>query len=186
MKSNNLKPETGRVIVSEPFLEDDFFTRSVVLLARVEESGVMGFILNKPLGNFVYEIIDDFPEFESPVYYGGPVDHDSLFFIHSIPELIGSHFKVGEGIYFGGDFEKLQHMIVSGLIEANQIRFFVGYSGWDSGQLDHELSSDCWLVFERPRQLLNLEVKSLWGELIRSTHSDLAIWSNFPEDPTEN
>lgn len=177
---------SGRVIVSEPFLDDDFFTRSVVLLARMEDSGSMGFILNKPLGNFVHEIIDDFPYFEAPVFYGGPVENESMFFIHSIPNLIGFNFQIDQGLYFGGDFEKLKHLIVAGIIQQHQLRFFVGYSGWDSGQLDHELSEDCWFVFERPEILLEMEVKSLWSELIRSTHSEIAIWANFPEDPSQN
>lgn len=180
------KPESGCILVSEPFLDDDFFSRSVVLLARSEESGTMGFILNKPLNNTVDELIDNFPFFDSPVYYGGPVENNSLFFVHVVPDLIGSSFEIGGGLHFGGDFEKLQNLIVADLIKPNQIRFFAGYSGWDEGQLDHEISEHSWLVFEMPENLMETDPLALWKELIRNTNSEMAIWANFPDDPKEN
>jgi putative transcriptional regulator len=77
MKQLQLAPGKGRLLISEPFLNDDFFHRSVVLLAENSENGTMGFILNKPVGHNVHELINDFPEFESEVYFGGPVDNQS-------------------------------------------------------------------------------------------------------------
>jgi putative transcriptional regulator len=186
MKQLQLEPGKGRLLISEPFLNDDFFHRSVVLLAENSENGTMGFILNKPVGHNVHELINDFPEFESEVYFGGPVDNQSLFFIHTIPHLIGSSFEIGGGIHYGGDFEKLREMVSLAMVQPDQIRFFAGYSGWDAGQLDFEMKEDSWLVFERPPKLLEMKPENLWGELLRKTHSEKAIWSNYPEDPNLN
>jgi putative transcriptional regulator len=186
MKSNILSPASGRVLLSEPFLNDNYFKRSVVLLAKSDAEGSMGFILNKPVGHAIHELVNDFPELNSPVYFGGPVEKNSLFFIHTIPHLIESSFEIDGGIYFGGNFEKIKHFAGLGLISPHQIRFFAGYSGWDSGQLDHEIDEDAWLVFERPHKLMEKNPVSLWGELLRHSKSNLAIWSNFPDNPTLN
>lgn len=186
MKRNTLAPATGRILLSEPFLNDSFFRRSVILLAQNSERGSMGFILNKPVGYNIHELINDFPEMDNQVYFGGPVESNSLFFIHTIPQLIDSSFEIGGGIHYGGDFNKLKKLATVGLIKPHQIRFFAGYSGWDSGQLDFEMQEDSWLVFDRPKELLEMEPENLWGDLLKQTKSELAIWSNFPEDPTLN
>jgi putative transcriptional regulator len=182
----SLEPQKGRILLSEPFLDDDYFNRSVVLLAEKTEQGSMGFILNKPIGYHIHELITDFPEFEAKVYWGGPVNNNALFFIHALPDLIGSHFEIGGGIHYGGDFEKLKQLIPAALIDPDKIRFFAGYSGWDAGQLDAEMRDDAWMVFERPAELLSTSPQLLWGDLLRSTHSEKAIWANFPENPNLN
>lgn len=181
-----LEPQKGRILLSEPSLNDDYFNRSVVLLAEKSEQGSMGFILNKPIDYHVHELVSGFPEFDARVFWGGPVNNNALFFIHAIPELIGSHFEIGGGIYYGGDFDKLKQLIPAAMINPEQIRFFAGYSGWDAGQLDAEMLEESWMVFERPAELLRKEPQQLWGELLRSTNSEKAIWANFPDNPNLN
>jgi putative transcriptional regulator len=186
MKMNLLPPNKGRIMLSEPFLQDSFFKRAVILLAENSEKGSMGFILNKPVGYQIHELISEFPEFDSPVYFGGPVESNSLFFIHTVPDLIDSAFEIGDGIHYGGNYEKLRNMVAMGMVQPDQVRFFAGYSGWDSGQLDFEMEEDSWLVFERPKTLLHMRPESLWSELLKQSHSKMAIWSNYPEDPNLN
>lgn len=179
-------PEKGQILLSEPFLEDDFFKRSVILLAEDGQQGSMGFILNKPVGYRVHEVLNDFPEFDSEVYLGGPVENQSLFFIHTVPQLIGSAFEIAGGIHFGGNFEKLKEMVGLAMIQPEQIRFFAGYSGWDAGQLRHELEEQAWLIFDRPGKLMEMKPDDLWGALLRTTRNEKAIWSNFPDNPELN
>lgn len=186
MKHHKIAPQKGRILLSEPFLNDSFFKRTAILLAESSEKGSMGFILNKPVGYSIHELINDFPEFDAQVYFGGPVESNSLFFIHTIPDLIGFSFEIEDGIYYGGDYEKVKKYASLELLKPQQIRFFAGYSGWDSGQLDFEMQEDSWLVFERPNELLNMKPESLWAELLRKTHSELAIWANYPDDPSLN
>jgi len=186
MNTPQLAPSKGRILLSEPFLNDSFFKRSVILLAESSEKGSMGFILNKPVGYEIHELITDFPEFNSPVYYGGPVENNSLFFVHTVPQLIDCAFEIGGGIYYGGDFEKLRNLAGLGVVKPEHFRFFAGYSGWDAGQLDFEMAESSWLVFERPTKLMDMKPESLWGDLLKKSNNELAIWSNYPEDPSLN
>jgi putative transcriptional regulator len=178
MKQRPLAPEKGRILLSEPFLNDSFFKRSVILMAENTENGSMGFILNKP--------VSDFPEFDAQVYFGGPVESNSLFFLHTVPDLLGFSFEIADGIYYGGHYDKVKQNAGLGLLKPNQIRFFAGYSGWDTGQLDFEMDEESWMVFERPRELLQMKPESLWGELLKQSHSEMAIWANYPDDPSLN
>jgi len=186
MKKRILSPEKGHLLIAEPFMSDNYFVRSVILIAENNTSGAMGFILNKPVGYKIHELIQDFPEFESLVYFGGPVDSNSLFFIHKIPHIIGSSFEIGDGLCYGGNFTKLKESIQLGLVKPDQVRFFAGYSGWDPGQLDFEMMDDSWIVFDKMGDLLQTNAQELWGSLLKTTGSELAIWSNYPEDPNLN
>jgi putative transcriptional regulator len=186
MKQRSLAPDKGRILLSEPFLNDSFFKRSVILMAENAETGSMGFILNKPVGYAVHELVSEFPEFDAQVYFGGPVESNSLFFLHTAPDLIGFSFEIADGIFYGGHYDKVKQYAGLGLLKPNQIRFFAGYSGWDAGQLDFEMDEESWLVFERPGGLLQMKPETLWGELLKQSHSEMAIWANYPDDPTLN
>src|SRR5210317_573671 len=125
IKSNNLNPVKGQVLISEPFLLDFYFKRSVVLLAEHNEEGSFGLILNKPVDILLSEIVDGFPEFDAPVYLGGPVKSDSLYFIHTLGDKIENSLKILDGLYWGGDIEHIKELILLGKIDINQIKFFV-------------------------------------------------------------
>ncbi|MEX1188749.1 MAG: YqgE/AlgH family protein [Bacteroidia bacterium] len=186
MKPRQLAPEKGRILLSEPFLTDSFFKRSAILLAENTENGAMGFILNKPVGYVINELITDFPEFDAQVYFGGPVESNSLFFIHTVPDLLGFSFEIEDGIFYGGDYDKVKKYASLDLLKPSEIRFFAGYSGWDTGQLDFEMEEDSWLVFDRPETLLQMKPESLWGELLKQSRSEMAIWANYTDDPSLN
>ena len=91
---NKLEPKKGRLLVAEPFMEDPNFKRSVILLTGYSQDGVFGFMLNKPIDLKINNLIKDFPTFNAPVYFGGPVQSDSLFYIHSQGEFIEESIKI--------------------------------------------------------------------------------------------
>ena len=141
-------PKKGHLLIAEPsILGDVSFNRSVVLLAEHNDEGSIGFILNKPLS---YNINDLIPEIEATfeIYNGGPVEQDNLYFIHTIPDIIPNSVEISNGIYWGGDFETTKQLINEGKISKNQIRFFLGYSGWSVNQLEMELQENAWIVTE--------------------------------------
>ncbi|MDT7830071.1 YqgE/AlgH family protein [Pricia sp. S334] len=184
----DLKPQKGKLLIAEPTLTGDVsFNRSVVLLAEHSDEGSVGFILNKPLD---YSINDLVTEIEIPfqVYNGGPVEQDNLYFIHKVPQLIMNSIEISDGIYWGGDFENLIGLINSGIVSEGDIRFFLGYSGWSSLQLDHELSSKSWVVANNDHQsgLIHKSSDAFWKEKMKELGGSYLLWSNAPENPNLN
>ena len=183
-----LKPNKGKLLIAEPALTGDVsFNRSVVLLAEHNEEGSVGFILNKPLE---YSINDLVTEIEIPfqVYNGGPVEQDNLYFIHKVPHLINDSVEISDGIFWGGDFENTVRLINEKVITEEDIRFFLGYSGWSSLQLDAELSSKSWIVVknEYASAIIQKSSNAFWKEKMIELGGNYLLWSNAPENPGLN
>ena len=184
----SLKPKKGHLLVAEPSTIGDLsFNRSVVLLADHNSEGSIGFILNKPLGYTIHDLI---PEIEGnfKIYNGGPVEQDNLYFIHNVPELVPESIEISNGIYWGGDFESVSELINQGLIKKNNIRFFLGYTGWDAHQLENELEDNSWIVSENSYQnkIIGKSSTSFWKEKIMELGGEYLLWSNAPENPSLN
>jgi putative transcriptional regulator len=187
IKTNNVKPDPGKILISEPFLLDYYFKRSVILLVDHNEEGSFGVIMNKPLSINLNEVINDFPEFEASIYLGGPVENDSIFFLHTLGDQIEGSIEVVEGLYWGGDMEIVKEMIALKTITTDQIRFYVGYSGWTSNQLDEELERNSWVVSnESSKYLLNTNADKMWAKSLHKLGGSYAFWPNFPNDPGQN
>lgn len=183
-----LKPKKGKLLIAEPTLTGDVsFNRSVVLLAEHNEEGSVGFILNKPLD---YDISDLIAEIHVPfqVFNGGPVEQDNLYFIHKVPHLITNSVEISDGIYWGGDFETTIALINQRTITNKDIRFFLGYSGWASLQLDQELTSKSWIVVTNQYEsdIIEKSTQAFWREKMMELGGDYLLWSNAPENPSLN
>ncbi len=186
-KPSPLGPEAGRLLLSEPLLDDFFFGRSAVLLAEHNNDGSFGVVLNKPTKYFLNEVLEDIPDESIPVFMGGPVNPDSLFFIHTRPDLLGSSVKITEGIYWGGKFDDIREMLKLGMISKNMIRFFIGYSGWSPNQLDDELKRSSWVIADTAAdEIMNTPPEKLWRKKIMSMGKDYSLWLNFPANPELN
>lgn len=184
----NTNPKKGNLLIAEPsILGDVSFNRSVILLADHNKEGSIGFILNKPLN---YTLSDLLPEIEIPlrVYNGGPVEQDNLYFIHKIPDLIPDSIEISNGIFWGGDFKSVIELINAGKLNEKDIRFFLGYSGWDANQLMNELISNSWIVSENiyKNSIIEKIDTTFWKEKMLELGGDYSIWSNAPENPSFN
>lgn len=182
------KLQKGQLLIAEPSIIGDLsFNRSVILLADHNEEGSVGFILNKPLE---YTINDLIPDIESSfiIYNGGPVEQDNLYFIHTIPELITNSIEISNGIFWGGDFELTKSLINQGKINKEDIRFFLGYTGWSANQLEEELQANSWIIFSNTYEssILKKSSKQFWKEKIIELGGEYIIWSNAPENPILN
>ncbi len=183
---NTLELEKGRVLVSEPFMQDPYFKRSVVLLTEHSQEGTVGLILNQPLGIKLNEIVTELTECDFPVFLGGPVNSQNLFFLHKEDKLPG-RVQLSESLYWDGDFELLKDWINSGRINPNEIRFFLGYSGWDYTQLKDEINSQSWLISElNDAVIFQTNTLNLWKKSMQAMGKVQAIYANFPEDPKLN
>lgn len=173
---------TGKVLLSEPFMQDPNFKRAAILLTDYSEEGSVGFILNKQLDMNIDALVADFPDFESVVFYGGPVQTDTIHYIHNLGDLLEKSTKIGEGIYWGGDFKKLKVLIATGLVEPENIRFYVGYSGWSEGQLEEELQSGSWVLADMDANyLFQTEHEALWKKIMSTKGNTFEVISEMPD-----
>lgn len=186
-KENKLGLKQGRLLVAEPFMNDNYFRRSVVVLAELNEKGSVGFILNKPVEMFVHEVIPDFPLTEHRIHFGGPVQRDQLFYIHTLGDTIANSIQIAPGIWWLGDFDQVRQMVEKKEIGQKEIRFFIGYSGWEAGQLEEEMEKKSWFVSKVNRELVfDNDSKNLWSNAVKSLGKEFTPMVNFPEDPALN
>ena len=188
IKHNNLSPGKGKILISEPFSQDAYFQRSVVLLIEHNAKGSMGFVLNKKTGLWVNDFFEGFENASRiPIYLGGPVSSDHLYFVHSLGNIIPDSVQIDDNLYFDGDFESINYYIMSGQPVEGKIKFFLGYSGWTENQLDGEIGQDSWLV-SKPlgHNLLLAEGESFWKHSVELVGGSYITWINYPKDPILN
>ena len=184
---NDSVAEKGNILISEPFLADNYFRRSIVYLTEHNEEGSLGFVLNKPLGIRINEVVDDFPECDLTVSVGGPVSNNTVHYIHTLGAQIPDSVEVSDGVFWGGDFDLVRQLIAEGSVKANELRFFLGYAGWSEGQLDSEMEEHAWLVGKLPRRMVMHSMGSeFWENTLASYKNKYKAWANFPEDPGLN
>lgn len=186
--SNSLEPKAGNILISEPLMNDFHFGRSVVLLIdHVESEGSFGIIINKTLNASVNHITDAFPDFDAPVFLGGPVADNQLFFIHTLGPLIPDSDPIMEGLYWGGDAETLKTLISTGIANETNTRFYLGYAGWDAGQLVSELVRNSWLVNEtNAKQFFGVKPEKMWQTFVNQLGSPYELWGRFPKNVEDN
>ena len=188
IKHNNIAPEKGMILISEPFLRDLSFQRSVVLLIEHNTNGSMGFVLNRNVDLFLNDYIkglDKIPRI--PVFLGGPVSFDHLFFIHSLGDIIPGSIQIGDNLYYDGDFESLNYYLLSGKPVEGKIKFFLGYSGWTKNQLMEEIKMDSWLVSRSSAaELLLANGETFWEKSVKAIGGPYLSWLNYPKDPLLN
>lgn len=184
---NNIMPRQGRILISDPFLNDAYFKRSVVLLTEHNDKGTVGLVLNKPVEVAISEILSDFPAIDTSISVGGPVGTNAVQYIHSLGNIIPNSVKVTNDIWWGGDFELIKQLLKGGVLKDDQIRFFVGYSGWEPRQLEREISENSWVVSELDsRNIMKSRRREFWQQVLNSLGGKYKLWTNFPENPGMN
>ena len=187
IQSNNVLPSRGKILISEPFLRDVTFGRSVILLIDHTEEGSMGLVINKQLPLLLNDIIMEFKYIdEIPLYKGGPIATDTLFYLYTLADIPGA-ISICKGLYLNGDFEEIKRYILQGNKISEHIRFFLGYSGWESEQLSNEIRENTWLVSEEKKSyLMKSDTKDMWRKALEKLGSKYETWSRFPQVPTLN
>lgn len=180
--------EKGTLLVAEPSLGMDMvFGRAVILISEYNNTGTVGFVINKPLTYTVNDLVPDI-ECNFEVYNGGPVEQNNLYFLHTLPHLISNSIEISNGIYWGGDFEEVKQLFLTQEITKSQIRFFLGYSGWSKNQLEEEIENNSWLVFENfhKNKIFEIPASEIWKNKIAKMGGEYLIWTNAPENPILN
>lgn len=188
IETNHVVPSRRKVLISEPFLYDEMFGRSVILLVDHSTDGTMGLVLNKPLPLSLNDVLKEFKDINNiPIYKGGPLSTDTLFYLHTLKDVEDS-LQIGKGVYLNGDFDAIRRYILQGNDIDGKIRFFLGYSGWEHDQLCQEIEENTWLIGSTGISSLMDEKGSaeLWKNVLGQLGGKYEIWSRFPQIPTLN
>ena len=188
IETNHIVPARGKVLISEPFLCDHMFGRSVILLVDHTQDGTMGLVMNKPLPLFLNDLLSEIDCREDiPIYKGGPISTDTLFYLHTL-ETIADSLPIANGFYLNGDFAAIKQFMAEGNSIKGKIRFFLGYSGWESGQLKQEIEENTWVVVKAdiPSLMDEKASKNLWKDALGKLGGKYEMWSRFPQIPTLN
>jgi len=177
----------GTLLISDPFLKDPNFARTVVLLCEHRQEGSFGFVLNKSFNQELGDLIKDAEGLRFPVFDGGPVQKDTLHFLHQRPDQISGGIEVIDGIFWGGDFEEVLSLLKEKKLDKNDIRFFLGYSGWGEGQLSGELNEKSWITREADKRFVfNMSTPQIWKAALKDLGGEYSQMINYPTDPQLN
>lgn len=186
IKTNNISPQKGKILIAEPFLPGSYFNRAIILLVEHNNEGSVGFILNKPVDFPVKEFYNEFPKFNDQLFLGGPVEIESVYYIHKLGKYIPGSIHIKDDLFWGGDFDHLKDLLNSGFADNNQVRFFLGYSGWGKSQLQEELDEDSWLVSDINSSVVMADTNELWKDMVKKLGGKYTLWENYPENPSMN
>jgi putative transcriptional regulator len=182
-----VQPSAGVLLIADPFLKDPNFMRTVVFLTEHREDGTIGFVLNRQYENTLDELIPEIQGYKLPVYYGGPVQMNTIHFLHRYPEQIQGGIEIMKGVYWGGDFDAVIELINKGKADPEKIRFYIGYSGWSSGQLETEMEEKTWLTVKAARKLIfHPNAEEIWKDSLKHLGGEYEMMINFPIDPQLN
>ncbi|MBL0883686.1 MAG: YqgE/AlgH family protein [Chitinophagaceae bacterium] len=179
--------KSGILLISDPFLKDPNFLRTVVFLCEHQEQGSFGFIVNKPIDLTLQDVIQDAEGLLIPLSEGGPVQKDTLHFLHRRPDLIEGGIEVIDHIFWSGDFAQTLALLHSGELPPSDIRFFIGYSGWGESQLQQEVDDKSWITGIAKNQLIfNSDIPAIWKESLNELGGEYRQMVNYPIDPQLN
>lgn len=181
-------PARGDLLISEPFLPDPNFERSVILICENSEEGTFGLVLNKSTDLLLADVMEEDIPFDGTLGVGGPVEQNTLHFIHRLDMPIEGSVSLGAGLYWSGDFEQVKALAREDQLDDRNIKFFLGYSGWSEGQLREELDKQSWFVRRQAthQQLFDQEPDELWKAVLKNMGGKYKVFSNYPVDPRLN
>lgn len=187
VKKSKMKPSAGKLLVSEPFMPNMYFKRTVILLIEHNEEGSIGVVLNKPTFLKIKDVVNSFPDVNHTVHSGGPVNINNIYFLHRLSDIISEGDKLVDDVYWGGNKEEIIDILQANYFEDDKMRIFMGYSGWTPGQLDFEIENYSWIVTDLNTDLIfNTPAKELWSAVVEDMGHEYSYWKNLPINPQMN
>ena len=189
LKTNNISPKKGRILISEPFSNDEMFKHSVVFLTEYSKKGAMGFVLNKFVDDkkFLEAVKKEFLGNSIDISLGGPVSLDRLFTMYvANKNIVEGSIEILPGLYWGGNLTHLRELIISDILPIENVRLFSGYSGWQENQLENEIKENYWLVKDiTPTEVITID-ENIWTNQIKQLEEKYKTWTLVPENPQYN
>lgn len=184
---NNEPTNKGSILISDPFSDDVYFGRSVVLICEHNDEGTFGFVLNNYIDVDLHQLDGNFPNINARISFGGPVSKENLYYIHSFSDITNT-LEIREGLYYGGDFDEITDRIKNAKNPNKEIRFFVGYSGWSVGQLDEEIKNENWITANNisTENIIDTKLDDLWRICLEKQGQRFQLMTKFPRNPMDN
>lgn len=179
--------KSGTLLIATAPLLDPNFQRTVVLLCQhQEDAGTYGLTLNRPMET-PDEVVDELPFLKGELFRGGPVQPEALQLLHPFPSCSRDSLEVLPGLWMGGDFEQIKRGFSDSIFSPERCRFFLGYAGWDGGQLKDECRTGSWICTDASMEfVLDTSPDKMWAEAIRLHGTNHSLYTNFPDDPKMN
>jgi len=182
-----MEPGPGVLLVAEPAMLDPNFKRAVILLCEHSEEGSFGLIVNRPTNLHLPEVLTEPVGIDNQLYLGGPVQPDTLHFLHGYAAEIPESQPIVDGVAWGGPFEEIAEGVRDGVLDAGRFRFFAGYAGWGAGQLAVEISEQSWITMPARAELIfDWPADELWRRLLIGLGGEMALLANYPDEPRMN
>tara|TARA_Y100000385_G_scaffold51152_2_gene48032 strand:+ start:2306 stop:2866 length:561 start_codon:yes stop_codon:yes gene_type:complete len=179
--SPNLFVKIGDVLLAHPLISDKTFNKSVILITNQDSDGITGLCLDKPSKHSLKIIFgEEWPNL--PIYEGGPVDKEALFFLHKCPNIISESHHIKDEIYWCGNFESMKKGLLGGAIDSTMIKFFIGYSGWSLSQMIREINDESWAVIRKLDSSDLYFEKNIYQRLKTYLPESFRLWTHSPEN----
>ena len=180
------KSYKGKILISTPDHSGDIFSRSVVLIVEHTRQGAFGLILNK-LNFDLSSKIKEKLGYSVDIYEGGPVEKDKIFVIGKGNPPTDFFLTLDDNFYITEDMETVITNVIENKIEPDDVRFFSGYSGWESNQLENEVKRKFWTIVE----VFNIDYTSpdnydLWRKIMQNLGGEYLLWANAPNNISMN
>jgi putative transcriptional regulator len=157
--SNNDGYLDGRILIAMPTMPDPRFKKAVILLCAHGEDGAMGIVLNKNIDLISFkdlltqlEIPHDELFKDHPIHFGGPVESERGFLLHSTDQVHETTMLISSGIAMTATIDMLKSIASGDGPESSFLA--LGYSGWGPGQLEQEIQDNGWLVVDADKDLV--------------------------------
>jgi putative transcriptional regulator len=179
------------LLLAVPQMLDPNFMHTVVLMCQHAAEGAFGFVVNERSPYLLSKLVPDHPllgGIDFPVFTGGPVGQGAMQFVHRVPEAIPGGHEIADGLHLGGDIEALARLLRSDPRARQDVRMFVGHSGWSAGQLDGELSIGSWVRSPLDVEMVFSEgpAEDLWRRAMRKLGREGEGLSRLPPDVSWN
>ena len=189
--SDELLVGPGTLLAAWPDLMDPNFMHSVVVICQHSAEGAYGVVVNRGTELQVHDLLPDHPvlgDLDYPVFLGGPVDHSTVQFLHTVPDAIPGGFCLDGTLWLGGELEAAARFLAADRARAlTSVRIFLGYSGWGAGQLEAELASGSWLPAPSSLEAIFGEAgEGTWRRVVRSLGKEGKDLGDLPPDVSWN
>ena len=180
----------GSLLIANPVLPDPNFSRTVILLCNHNDQGSFGLVINRSTqlkAPDLFSSIDILKSYNAKIYIGGPVSQSMVFYLYRSSRNVIDLDEICSGVYLGSNLETLESLYLDIENPEENIRFYLGYSGWSDGQLDGEMEQNSWLVQDANEQFVFLDSENLiWPKAVNSLGKKYQYLTKAPVNPQWN